>query len=78
MKSLLGELFAPNDQWLLRNAYVESCVRRLRVSETSSPSCRRCLLWLKGLQLAIDELAKENPKAKDITPQELMDLNSLP
>jgi hypothetical protein len=32
----------------------------------------------KGLRLAIDELAKENPKAKNITQQELMDLNSLP
>jgi NitT/TauT family transport system substrate-binding protein len=32
---------------------------------------------LKGLQLAIDELAKENPKAKNITPQELIDLSFL-
>ena len=33
---------------------------------------------LKGLQLAIDELAKENPKAKNITPQQLIDLSFLP
>ncbi len=33
---------------------------------------------LKGLQLAIDELAKENPKAKNVTPQQLIDLSFLP
>lgn len=33
---------------------------------------------LKGLQLAIDELGKENPKAKDIVPQQLIDLSFLP
>ena len=33
---------------------------------------------LKGLQLAIDELAKDNPKAKTITPQQLIDLSFLP
>lgn len=33
---------------------------------------------LKGLQLAIDELAKENPRAKNITPQQLIDLSFLP
>jgi ABC-type nitrate/sulfonate/bicarbonate transport system substrate-binding protein len=33
---------------------------------------------LKGLQLAIDELAKENPKAKNIAPRQLIDLNYLP
>ncbi len=33
---------------------------------------------LKGLQLAIDELAKENPKAKNIAPRQLIDLNFLP
>jgi NitT/TauT family transport system substrate-binding protein len=33
---------------------------------------------IKGLQLAIDELAKENPKAKNIAPQQLIDLNFLP
>jgi NitT/TauT family transport system substrate-binding protein len=33
---------------------------------------------LKGLQLAIDELAKENPKAKNVTPQQLIDMSFLP
>jgi len=33
---------------------------------------------LKGIQLAIDELAKENPKAKNVTPQQVIDLNFLP
>jgi NitT/TauT family transport system substrate-binding protein len=33
---------------------------------------------LKGLQLAIDELAKENPKAKNIAPRQLIDLSYLP
>jgi ABC-type nitrate/sulfonate/bicarbonate transport system substrate-binding protein len=33
---------------------------------------------LKGLQLAIDELSKENPKAKNIAPRQLIDLNFLP
>jgi NitT/TauT family transport system substrate-binding protein len=29
---------------------------------------------LKGIQLAIDELVKENPKAKTVTPQQVIDL----
>jgi NitT/TauT family transport system substrate-binding protein len=33
---------------------------------------------LKGIQLAIDELAKENPKAKSVTPQQVIDLSYLP
>jgi hypothetical protein len=33
---------------------------------------------LKGIQLAIDELAKENPKAKLVTPQQVIDLSFLP
>ncbi len=33
---------------------------------------------LKGIQLAIDELAKENPKAKNVTPQQVIDLSFLP
>ena len=33
---------------------------------------------LKGIQLAIDELAKENPKAKNVTPQQAIDLSLLP
>jgi len=33
---------------------------------------------LKGIQLAIDELVKENPKAKSVTPQQVIDLNFLP
>jgi NitT/TauT family transport system substrate-binding protein len=33
---------------------------------------------LKGLQLALDELAKENPKAKNIAPRQLIDLSYLP
>ena len=33
---------------------------------------------MKGLQLAIDELAKDNPKAKTITPRQLIDLSFLP
>jgi len=32
---------------------------------------------LKGIQLAIDELAKENPKARNVTPQQVIDLNYL-
>ena len=33
---------------------------------------------LKGIQLAIDELVKENPKAKTVTPQQVIDLSFLP
>lgn len=33
---------------------------------------------LKGIQLAIDELGKENPKAKNVTPQQVIDLSFLP
>ena len=33
---------------------------------------------LKGIQLAIDELAKENPKAKTVTPPQVIDLSFLP
>lgn len=33
---------------------------------------------LKGIQLAIDELAKENLKAKNVTPQQVIDLSYLP
>lgn len=33
---------------------------------------------LKGIQLAIDELVKENAKAKNVTPQQVIDLNFLP
>lgn len=33
---------------------------------------------LKGIQLAIDELIKENPKAKNVTPQQVVDLSFLP
>ena len=33
---------------------------------------------LKGVQLAIDELVKENPKAKNVTPQQVIDLSFLP
>jgi len=33
---------------------------------------------LKGIQLAIDELVKENPKAKNVTPQQVIDLSYLP
>jgi NitT/TauT family transport system substrate-binding protein len=33
---------------------------------------------LKGLQLAVDELAKENPKARNVMPQQLIDLSFLP
>jgi NitT/TauT family transport system substrate-binding protein len=33
---------------------------------------------LKGIQLAIDELGKENPKAKSVTPQQVIDLSFLP
>lgn len=33
---------------------------------------------LKGIQLAIDELLKENPKAKNVTPQQVIDLSFLP
>jgi ABC-type nitrate/sulfonate/bicarbonate transport system substrate-binding protein len=33
---------------------------------------------LKGLQLAIDELGKDNPKARNIAPQQLIDLSFLP
>ncbi|HWH76285.1 MAG TPA: ABC transporter substrate-binding protein [Candidatus Binatus sp.] len=33
---------------------------------------------LKGIQLAIDELVKENPKAKNVTPQQVIDLSFLP
>ena len=33
---------------------------------------------LKGIQLAIDELVKENPKARNVTPQQVIDLSFLP
>jgi NitT/TauT family transport system substrate-binding protein len=33
---------------------------------------------LKGIPLAIDELVKENPKAKNVTPQQVIDLSFLP
>ena len=33
---------------------------------------------LKGIQLAIDELVKETPKAKGVTPQQVIDLSFLP
>jgi ABC-type nitrate/sulfonate/bicarbonate transport system substrate-binding protein len=33
---------------------------------------------LKGIQLAIDELVKETPKAKNVTPQQVIDLSFLP
>ncbi|HYA30113.1 MAG TPA: ABC transporter substrate-binding protein [Acidobacteriota bacterium] len=33
---------------------------------------------LKGIQLAIDELVKETPKAKNVTPQQVIDLGYLP
>ena len=33
---------------------------------------------LNGIQLAIDELVKENPKAKNVTPQQVIDLSFLP
>ena len=33
---------------------------------------------LKGIQLAIDELVKETPKAKNVTPQQVIDLSYLP
>ena len=33
---------------------------------------------LKGTQLANDELVKENPKAKNVTPQQVIDLSFLP
>lgn len=33
---------------------------------------------LKGIQLAIDELVKENPKAKTVTPQQVIDLSFVP
>jgi hypothetical protein len=33
---------------------------------------------LKGIQLAIDELVKENLKAKNVTPQQVIDLSFLP
>lgn len=33
---------------------------------------------LKGIQLAIDELVKENPKAKTVAPQQVIDLSFLP
>ncbi len=33
---------------------------------------------LKGIQLAIDELVKENPKAKNVSPQQVIDLSFLP
>jgi hypothetical protein len=33
---------------------------------------------LKGIQLAIDELTKENPKARNVTPQQVIDLSFLP
>jgi len=33
---------------------------------------------LKGIQLAIDELVNENPKAKKFTTQQVIDLSFLP
>lgn len=33
---------------------------------------------LKGIQLALDELVKENPKARNVTPQQVIDLSFLP
>jgi hypothetical protein len=33
---------------------------------------------LKEFNLAIDELVKENPKAKNVTPQQVIDLSFLP
>ena len=33
---------------------------------------------LKGTQLAIDEWVEENPKAKNVTPQRVIDLSFLP
>jgi ABC-type nitrate/sulfonate/bicarbonate transport system substrate-binding protein len=33
---------------------------------------------VKGTQWAIDELAKENPKAKNLTPAQIFDLSYLP
>jgi len=32
----------------------------------------------KGLQLALDDVAKDNPKAKSLTVQQLMDLSFIP
>lgn len=32
----------------------------------------------KGMQWAIDEMAKENPKARSVTPQQVIDLSFLP
>ena len=32
----------------------------------------------KGMQWAIDEMAKENPKARGVTPEQVIDLNFLP
>ena len=33
---------------------------------------------IKGMQWAIDEMAKENPKAKSVTPEQVIDLSFLP
>ena len=33
---------------------------------------------LKGIQLAIDELVKDIPKAKNVTPRQVIDLSFLP
>lgn len=33
---------------------------------------------LKGMQLALDDIAKDNPKAKNLTVQQLIDLSFLP
>ena len=33
---------------------------------------------IKGMQLALDDIAKDNPKAKSLTVQQLIDLSFLP
>ena len=33
---------------------------------------------VKGLQLALDDIAKDNPKARNLTVQQLMDLSFVP
>jgi hypothetical protein len=33
---------------------------------------------IKGMQLALDDIAKDNPKARNLTVQQLIDVNFLP
>lgn len=51
---------------------------KLTTTTTPAPSPDVGEPTLKGIQLAIDELVKEDPQAKNVTPQQVIDLSFLP